>query len=285
MRRPYDENPALWPSVLRLLSDAFPGFAEAERLARAHGLDWETASVPFVHEEDGEVVSHVGVLRLPLVVAGRRIAAAGIHAAATRGDRRGRGLANALLAEAVRYAAREHETIVLTAGRPDLYARHGFRVVPEVRFVGRVDDGVAGRTPVRAFAWEDAEERARLEDLLAMREPVSRRLAANGDRDVFLFDSARARLCWVDDWEGILWLGGPADRPRVIDVIARRVPTWDPIARALPTGTRDVELCFAPDVVGGPFEEAPPDPEEILMVRGPWPAEGLPVALSPASRC
>lgn len=284
MRRDYAQDPALWPAVRDLLVEGFPGIEESETLARSHGLRWEEMSTPFVHEEGGRVVSHVGVLRLPLVVAERRIVVAGIHAVATRADARGRGLAGALLKEAVLFAEQGHETQILTAGRPELYERAGFSVLTETRFFGRVPAGSPGTTPIRPFSWDDPRERARLEHLLASREPVSRRLAATSDRDVFLFDSARSHLHWVDAWEGVLWFSGTRDRVRVVDVIAPRMPSWAEIARALPAGTDRVELCFAPDVVGGTFEPGPQEPDELLMVRGPFPADG-PLILSPASRC
>ena len=285
MRRDYAQEPALWPAVRDLLVEAFPGFDEAETLARSHGLRWEETSTPFVHVDGGRVVSHVGVLRLPLVAADRRIVVAGIHAVATRANARRRGLAGALLTEAVPFAEHQHETQVLTAGRPELYERAGFRVLTETRFFGRVPAGSPGTTPVRPFSWDDPHERARLERLLASREPVSRRLAATSDRDVFLFNSARSHLHWVDAWEGVLWLSGTREEVRVVDVIAPRMPSWVEIGRALPAGTDRVELCFVPDVVGGAFEPAPQEPEELLMVRGPFPAEAAPLLLSPASRC
>lgn len=287
MLRSYLDDPALFPATFDLLDEAFPGLADGERIARTHGLRWESISTPFLAEEAGRVIAHVGVLRLPLVIAGRRTVVGGIHAVATRTDRRGRGLAGTLLAEAVSWAEQRHETLLLTAGEPGLYERSGFRVVPEVRFFGAPPAGTAGEEEGGLFDWGDPQERARLEDLLVTREPVSRLLGAAGDRDVFLFHSARARLRWIDSWGGLLWLSGSPPEVRIVDVVARRMPRWQDLARALPAGTERVELCFTPDVVGGDFCASPPPSEdpELLMVRGPFPPEGLPVCLSPATRC
>jgi len=81
------------------METAFPGIGAHVEAAGALGLDWGEVSTPFVKIVGGEVVSHVGVLSLPLVIEGRAVTAAGIHAVCTHPDHRRRGHYRAVMNE------------------------------------------------------------------------------------------------------------------------------------------------------------------------------------------
>jgi predicted N-acetyltransferase YhbS len=135
-RRSYAEDESLAPRLFPLLERCFPGFAAQEQAARAIGMRWEEASTPFLYEEGGEIISHVGLLPLPLVFLGREVAVGGIHAVATDPAHRRRGRYRALMAEALAFAKERYATVQLTTAAPELYTPFGFRVIPEHRFVG-----------------------------------------------------------------------------------------------------------------------------------------------------
>lgn len=59
-RRSY-QSPDPLEGVLHLLRGVFPGFSETEAIARRHGLRWEECSTPFVVEDWGVIVAHVGL--------------------------------------------------------------------------------------------------------------------------------------------------------------------------------------------------------------------------------
>jgi predicted N-acetyltransferase YhbS len=272
--------------VLDLLDEAFPGFAESERFGRARGLRWEECSTPFVVEEHGCVVAHVGVLELPLVVHGREVLAGGVHAVATRPESRGRGLMSALMREALAYCDARYETLVLTAGRPATYERHGFRVVPEHRFVCDAPPPT-GRDAWRPLDFASAADVALLHELLRARAPVSTVLGVVRELPVFLFDTARRPLAWFPDLEAVVWFDSKDGTLRLHDVVARTVPPLREILARLSGPVRCVECGFVPDKMDAPFRSEPWlfDGDEYLMARGPLNEPGAEILLPRSGRC
>jgi predicted N-acetyltransferase YhbS len=271
--------------LLALLDDAFPGFAESERIARGRGLRWEDCSTPFVVEEAGAVVAHVGVLELPLVVDGREILAGGVHAVATRVERRGRGHMRELMEEALLHCEGRYETLVLTAGTPDVYAKFGFRAVTEHRFV------LDAPPPVGTDAWRPLDlaapsDLSLLHRLLRERSSVSNVLGVVRELPVFLFDTTRASLAYFPALDAIVWFTRKDGTLRLHDVVARDIPPLGEILARVSGPLSRVECGFAPDRLDASFRAAPWlfDGEEHLMVRGPF-VESGPATLPRSARC
>jgi aminoglycoside 2'-N-acetyltransferase I len=123
--------------------------------------DWEhtLGGVHVLATEDGEPVAHGAVVPRVLEVGGRRLRTGYVEGVATRGDRRGRGLATAVMAEVGRVVEREYELGALSDGTriPGFYQRLGWETWQGPTFVagppGRVrtaeDDGsvLVLRTP------------------------------------------------------------------------------------------------------------------------------------------
>src|SRR2546426_12136155 len=113
-RDSYATNLALCDRVFELLERVFPGVRAARIGAELLGATWGSVSTPFVRVEDERVVSHVGLLVLPLHVMGRAITVGGVHGVATHPDFRRRGYYRALMEELLPYADQRYQTLVLT---------------------------------------------------------------------------------------------------------------------------------------------------------------------------
>lgn len=122
------------PALATLLERVWPRVPAAIARAAALGFAWTDVSTPFVRREGGGVIGHVGLIELPLVLGGRPVRVGSIHAVCTDPDRRRRGIAHALMAEALAEADRRFETVILTTLIPELYTPFGFPVVREHAF-------------------------------------------------------------------------------------------------------------------------------------------------------
>ena len=284
--RPLPGSPESIASVLDLLALCFPGFRESEGIARGHGLRWEEISTPFVRLEEGVPVSHLGLLEMTLVVGGRERVVGGFHAVCTHPDHRRRGHFRSHMEEALAFCGGRYETLVLTAGVPALYEPFGFRHFAEHLFVGEWD-GRGGRGGLRELDRGDREDLARLHRLLAEREPVSEVLGAVRERDVFLFATARTPLLRSDELDLVVAARRDGTTLRILDVVARRVPTLDRLLDLFEAPVERVEVCFAADRLGGDLTPTPHllDGDDHLMVRGPFLPDATPAMLSPVSRC
>jgi GNAT superfamily N-acetyltransferase len=285
-RRAFADDPALVERVFSLLDLAFgEDLSGQERAARRLGMRWEDVSTPFCRLEAGELVSHVGVLELPLVVGGRPLAVGGIHAVATHPAHRRRGHYRALIEEALAWCEPRFDALELCTVQPELYEPFGFRVWPEHRFVG-AGPRTAGRAGLRPLAYDDPADLARLQRLLSERTPVSRRLGVAGGAAVLLFDEARRPLHLLPDLDAVVSLELEGEVLRLFDVVAREIPPLAEIMARIPAAPARVEVYFAPDRLEAALAAEPHvlNGSEVFMVRGPFPAPAGPAMLPRTAR-
>src|SRR5262245_9520682 len=100
-------------SLFDLLEETFPGVDAARARAQEFGATWESVSTPFVVEERGRILSHVGLLSIPLVIDGRRVVVGGVHGVATRAELRRRGLYRSLMERLLPHADARNATLIL----------------------------------------------------------------------------------------------------------------------------------------------------------------------------
>ncbi len=122
-----------------------------------------------IETPDGAVASHAGFVLREARLGGRQARLACIGAVFTLPERRGRGLATAVVEDALSRARALGAAAVLVSGAGPLYERLGFaRLGPAVRYLSGGDVPGAAELTVTAAATPDVPELAALYD----REPV-----------------------------------------------------------------------------------------------------------------
>jgi ribosomal protein S18 acetylase RimI-like enzyme len=289
-------SPSVDPALSALLGMVWPPIPAAIARADALGFPWARASTPFVRREGARVVGHVGLIDLPLVVAGRPRHVGAIHAVCTDPGQRGRGIGRALLQEALAAARARYDTVVLTTLIPDFYASLGFRVVREHAFT-RALPPARPSGGGRALA-ETSEDARLLRRLLANRTPVSERLGSREDGTVFVIallltwgDLTRARYHPELD---VVTVHEVRERTLMLyDVVGSTIPPLQALVAAIGADADRLVTFFSPDRLGGGFAAEPWDAERAaahgdtwyagLMVLGPLVEEGA-CMLPPLSR-
>jgi len=276
--------------VFELLELCFPGagLEEQERAARKLGMHWDEISTPFVHFDGDDLVTHVGVLELPMVLEGRLRTVGGVHAVSTHPGQRRRGHYRAVMEDLLEWCDARYEILQLSTAQPELYEPFGFRVVPECRFVGQAP-APAGSSPawVRELDLSDSVDLRTLRSLLSERAPVSSVLGVAGGESVFLFDEARRPLHYAQDLDSVFSLERDGATLRLYDVVARAaIPALADIVRRVPPPVERVEVYFTPDRLDADLTPEPHvlDGDEHFMVRGPYPPEGQPLMLPRTAR-
>jgi ribosomal protein S18 acetylase RimI-like enzyme len=287
------------PSLAALLGRVWPSVADAAARAEALGFAWAAVSTPFVRREDGRLVGHVGVIELPLVVAGQAVRVGSIHAVCTDPARRRGGLGGALMREALAACAGRYETVVLMTEIPEFYTRFGFRPVREHAFSRALAPAARRPSPGGRVLGEGPEDLRLLRRLLAGRAPVSDRLGSLESGTVLVV----ALLLTWGDFSRIRYHGAldvvtvheVRDRTLVLyDVVGAVIPPLDALVAAIGADADRVVTFFSPDRLGEAFEAQPWDAGRAaahgdawfagLMVRGPLPGEGGAFMLPPLSR-
>jgi predicted N-acetyltransferase YhbS len=264
-------DPGTRSELYRLLGSTWPRLPGLLAAAARLGWRWDEVTTPFVARAGGRIVSHVGVLDLPVVLGGRERRVAGLHAVCTDPAFRRRGHYRAAMEEALRIVdAGPWSAAKLTTSQPELYEGFGFRVVPQHRF------RVARRGPAgRARAVGEADL-ARVHDLLARRAPASRLFAARDPGwllglDEVIESGGLGRMRLLDDPELLLVSEVVDGVLRVHEVVAPKVPPLEAVLAAAPAPFEAVELWTSADLLAPGAEPLPWPPGDFLMVRGDWP--------------
>lgn len=291
--------PAIDPSIASLLGRVWPSLPGVATRAGALGFPWAAVSTPFVRRDGERVVGHVGVIELPLVLAGRPVRVASIHAVCTDPERRGHGVGAALMEDALAACARRYATVVLTTEIPDFYARFGFRAVREHAFARTLPAGRHRPASQARRLTEAADDIALLRRLLEGRAPVSERFGSLEAGSVFL---VALLLTWGDLSRlhyhatlDVATVHEVRDRTLVLyDVVGAVIPPLDALLDVIGPDADRIVTFFSPDRLGDGFEPLPWDAGRAashgdawfagLMVRGPLPGEREPLMLPPLSR-
>ncbi|HEU4367292.1 MAG TPA: GNAT family N-acetyltransferase [Methylomirabilota bacterium] len=290
--------PTLDPRLAALFGRVWPALPAGVARAGALGFSWRAVSTPFVRWEGGRAVAHVGLIELPLVIAGRPCRVGSIHAVCTDPDRRGGGLARALMEEALAAGRARYDTLVLTTLIPDFYAKLGFRPVREHAFSRALPRVTPSSSPSRALA-ETPDDVRLLRRLLERRAPVSERLGSLEAGTVFVI---ALLLTWGDFSRlhyhaelDALTVHEVRDRTLVLyDVVASSIPALEGLTAVVGAGADRVVTFFAPDRLGEGFHPEPWDAGRAaaggdgwfagLMALGPLAGEDGPLMLPPLSR-
>jgi len=287
MKGSFSEDPHLGGALFDLLDSVFPGLREGAERARVLGARWESVSTPFVHLEDDRVVSHVGVIELPLVVLGQTVPVGSIHAVATDREHRRRGHYRSLIEEALKSCAGRYGTVVLTTAYPKYFEPFGFRHIPEHLFSVRCY-WPGGGGGMRLFNPDDEADAGLLSRLLESRAPVSRVVGVVKEKAVFCFNEGRRPLYYAKDLDAIVCLEIEGTRLKLFDVVAPRLPTLRALLEKIPQPIEEVAMHFAADRFVSDADVTPylldHDGPSYLMVRGPFAAEGQPFTLPRSAR-
>jgi len=276
------------PARVDLLASIWPRLRPAIDLAAPLGADWFAISTAFERSTDGEITAHAGVLEIPMVIDGDVRLVAGIHAVCTAAAHRGRGLARAVIEDAIEHASARTQTMLLHANDAAIYGRYGFR--PIEQFVWWTDIPQRPRTaPMRKLSAARADDVAAIHAGFVARLPVADALGIGDTAPLFVLDEVLACLgferLWIADDLGVIVACDLEERVlQIYDVVGQR---WPPLAElvARVRGRVDrVEVFFVPErwpEVTWTIRDG--RPLDVLMVRGPF--TDAKIAVPPLARC
>lgn len=279
---PIYRDPRARGELLALLGSAFSTVPAKIDAARALGWDWDAVTTPFVDRADDRIVSHVGVLDVPLRLDGRAVRVAGIHAVCTLPSHRRRGCYRRTMERALAFVEPRWELAQLYTDLPALYEPFGFRVVPTGHWQAPRPAGsrAAIARPI------DLPDLPELAAAASRRAPISDRYASVDDGwllgiDAVLSTGDLSRLLAVPELDAFVAGRLDGDRFTLYDVIAPTLPSFAALCPHLP-GQGPIGLAFTPDRFPDAHAELEgPATYGHYMVRGPFPLEPLSFAVPP----
>lgn len=294
-KRNYAADPGLADRVFDLLEVTFPGVGQARDNGIRFGATWESVSTPFVVRDGDRVLAHVGLMAMPLVVAGRPIVVGGVHGVATDPAVRRRGYFRGLIEELLADTAARFPTLILTTLHRKYFEPFGFRVVPESIFRARVASG-SGHPTARTLDLADPSDHGLMHRLLASRAPVSTVLGVGAEKACWAFYEYRSPIRYLPELDVAVIAVRRGRTLALYDVVGPAMPSLERILAGLGESVDEVVTYFSPDrldaafrsephdLTGGPEALEPGERDFVFMVRGPFAADG-PLMLPRPARC
>jgi GNAT superfamily N-acetyltransferase len=271
---------------LNLLEESFPGIKAHILRCEKLGFPWN--SKPFLKEEKGEILSHVGFLEYPISIDGKQHRAAALHAVCTKTTHRGQGLASHLIQEVLKWSEKQYEFVILYTEIPRFYEKFAFQYIQEYRFYlsCKQPKGSKSLRPVVS-----PEGNALFKRCFYSRAPLSNYVWMRGDGDIASFNTLFATyptfwsLHYSELIDGIISYEMKEKTLHLYDIIAKEIPSLDLILEHLPTAINDIYFYFSPDRL---THAAIPEPylydHGHFLVHGNWPST-KPFMIPPLSRC
>ncbi|MBD2776207.1 GNAT family N-acetyltransferase [Iningainema tapete] len=281
-------EPGLSSRLFNLLEIVFAeiGITGAAECARRLGAAWEEASTPFMRFQDGMLVSHVGVVEIPLQLMGERVTVAGVHAVCTHPDFRRRGYYREVMTQVLDYCDERYKAQLLTTSQPELYEPFGFRVVKEHIFTTSCDSK-GGGNGFRLLDFTDALDVRKLHRLLETRESVSDILGVLNEKAVFCVNEGRNPLYYAPDLDVMVVMEVEDSKLKLFDLVGTKICTLKDILARIPQPIIEVEIYFCGDRLDVDAQALPHilDGDSLLMVRGEFVPFGQKFMLPRSTRC
>ncbi len=273
-------------SYSNLLEESFPGMKA--NLAHCEILGYPYPSTPFIKEENGEILSHVGFLEYPMLIEGCWHQVGALHAICTKVTHRSHGLASELIREALKWAQNRYEFVILFTEIPNFYKKLSFRYIQEYRFrlACRCPKGSQSLRPV-TFPKDNALFLRTFQD----RAPVSNRLWVKDNGTIASYNTLYATyptywsLHYSPSIKGMISFQVQGKTLHLFDIIASKMPSLDIVLDHVPTEIDEIYFYFSPDrltneVISEPYLYD----NGHFMVHGNRP-NVKPFMISPLSRC
>jgi GNAT superfamily N-acetyltransferase len=271
---------------LNLLEESFPGIKA--NIIRCEKLGFPWNSKPFLKEEKGEILSHVGFLEYPIQIDGQLHKAAALHAICTKSTHRGQGLASQLIQEALQWAEKQYEFVILFTEIPKFYEKLSFQCIQEYRFhlACKRPKGSKSLRPVISPHDNDLFSRS-----FHHRAPLSNCLWVKDMGNIASFNTLFATyptywsLHYCPSIDGMLSYEIKGKTLHLYDIISKEIPSLDLILDHLPAAIEEIYFYFSPDRL---TQKAVPESylydHGHFMVYGAIPSVA-PFMIAPLSRC
>lgn len=269
-----------------LLDECFPGIKA--NIVRTEKIGFPWVSKPFLKEEKGEIISHAGVLEYPMLVEGRLINAAALHAICTKPTNQGKGLASELIEKIIEWAKGHYELLVLFTEIPAFYEKLSFKSLQEFRFHLRVNH-TAGTKALRQI--QSPADDSLFKEIFRNRAALSNRLWVR-DNGVFAsFNSLFATypyywsLFYSDTLNGFISYQIEGKTLHLFDLVSNSIPSLDMILDHFSQKIEEIIFYFSPDRIASDAEVEPYRYDNsYFMAYGNWPLS-KPFMVSPLARC
>ncbi len=247
MRAHFDTDPTLFARCMDLIDEVFPGCKQMAYDGIKYHACWNKASTPFILEDKGKVIAHVGVWPLEFLLNGKLQQSASIHGVCVKKEYRGQGLYKQLMQEALAYAKNITEFTILFTDKPDLYTHYNFKIIPQFDFELNTKDKIISKTDLRILKLTKAADLTLIENLLSDHIPLSNQMSLPKEKNIFILNMLRKNIYYSPSLHVIIAYEVIDNHLYIQDIISQTQYDLPDILKLIPDRYDKIILQFCPD--------------------------------------
>jgi len=154
----YNVDSTLFKRCMPLIDSIFPGCKALAEQGSKYGASWTACSIPFIIEQDQEIIAHLGFIPFDFILDGKSLSVAALHAVCTKPEYRGRGHFKTLMKEALDYANEYCDSVFLFTDTPNLYTPFHFKTITQFNFLVQRKNTSNKKNELRKLSFDIPED-------------------------------------------------------------------------------------------------------------------------------
>ena len=178
---------------------------------------------------------------------------ADLHAVCTKKSHQGQGLASALISEALQWSKNHSDFQILFTEIPSFYERLGFVAVQEHRFALKRSFSKGSKLLAALASPKDDSLFLRC---FKDREPLSHQFWVEDRGEIASFTALFGTyptywsLYYSEEFDGFVSWYFEGDALHILDIIAKKIPSFELLIEHLPQHVNEIYFYFPPDRLG-----------------------------------
>lgn len=247
MLKNFASDPELFTRCMNLIDGVFPGVKSMALKAIKYDACWDKKSTPFIIEENGEIVAHLGVMSLEIMLNQKNRRVAALHGICTKEAFRGRGLFKQLMQEAMKYIENNFDTAILFTDQPSLYVPYRFSVLPEYDFI--IDSLNIKKVPsdFRLLSFDNKNDLSVIQELLSHSLLLSNQMSLVNESTLFILNNLTHKLYYSQQLHAVIIFEINEQCLFIKDILSPKQLPIDVIVSMMHGDYAKVILQFFPD--------------------------------------
>lgn len=243
----YANDPMLFERCIDLIDSIFPGIKSVATTGMKYGARWDKVSSPFIIENNGELIAHIGIIPFNLMLNQKTQHVAAIHGICVKEEFRGKGLFKQLMQEALKYIVNNFDAAILFTDKPDLYKPYHFSVLPEYDFILNLPDINKIDSNLRILSLENVNDLKVIQDLLSDHLPLSNQMGLVNETTIFILDNLNKKISFSSKFNVIIVYEITNNILYVKDILTKQQYRLSDIIELIPENFDKIILQFCPD--------------------------------------
>ena len=243
----YAVDSTLFPRCIDLIESVFPGIKTIAMSGMKYNACWDKISLPFIIEENGAVIAHLGVIPFNLMLNHKRCTIAALHGICVKDNFRGKGLFKQLMQEALEYIENNFEASLLFTDNPQLYTKYDFSVLPEYNFIINSFNISKTDSDLKVLSLDNENDLKAIKHLLSDHLPLSNQISLINETNMFLLDNLNKKIVYSESLNVLIVFEIIDNTLYINDIISQRQYPLSHIINLIHEDFSKIIVQFCPD--------------------------------------